>query len=218
MEFVFYKGLKRDEWSEQKLSSVKHTLPNTIVSDIGAGWGYFKKNVDKHNLIWQPFDYVDKIPEAQRWDLNNPAPKEAENPGYVNFLEVYEHLANPELGIKNISNHLVKGGYLALSCPNPFYVKSKFTMIFKDRLYAFQPKHLVEHHVNIPLPHIIEFYLENHGFKILEKAIIGEHYKPKLKLSVNGFKDWVKFVLEKVLGGTSIMSKGHTQVYFAVKQ
>mgnify|MGYP003633820962 FL=1 len=218
MNFIFYKGLKRDEWAELKLKSVKQSMPNNIVSDIGAGWGYFEKNIEKHNFIWQPFDYVKKLPESILWDLNNLAPNDVKRPGFVSFLEVYEHLANPELGIKHISEHILDGGFLALSCPNPFFSKSKYTMIFKNNLYAFQSKHLVEHHVNVPLPHVITFYLEKHGFHILEKGIIGQRNIPKFKLSFNFLKDLVKYALEKLLGGRSVLSKGDTQVYFAIKK
>lgn len=217
MEFKLIKDLKRDQWAEEKLREVIAQLPNKVVSDIGSGWGYFQKRVENLSLTWQPFDYVQKLPEAILWDLNDPAPKGAKSPGFIVLLEVYEHLANPELGIKNISNHIANGGYLALSCPNPFYAKSKFTMLRKNQLYAFQPKHIGEHHVNVPLPHIIELYLKKYNFEILEKAVIDKHCAPKIKISLNSIKDYIKYILERMVSGNSVLGKGQTQVYFAKK-
>ncbi|MBZ9628910.1 class I SAM-dependent methyltransferase [Psychroflexus sp. CAK1W] len=217
MKFKLIKNLKRGDWAEEKLKIVKSSLPNEIVSDIGSGWGCFKNKVESLGLVWQPFDYVQKLPEATLWDLNNPAPETAKKPGFIVLLEVYEHLANPELGIKNIASHIADGGYLAMSCPNPFYAKSKFTMIYKNQLYAFQPKHIEEHHVNVPLPHIIEFYLKKHGFELLEKGVIDSHRLPSFKFSFNYLKDCTKYILEKIVGGDTVLSKGETQVYFAKK-
>jgi hypothetical protein len=66
-------------------------------------------------------------------------------------MEVLEHLSNPELGIRNIAEYMEKGAYMVLTTANPLSAESKFSYLFKNNLYAFQPKNLREHHVYVPL-------------------------------------------------------------------
>lgn len=213
-----YKNLDRSQWAELKLSGVINKLPNKIVSDIGSGFGWFRPIIEKYNLQWQPFDYIQKIKEATIWDLDNPVPENKMKPGFVVFLEVLEHLSNPELGIRNISNHIESGGYMVLTTPNPLSAESKFTMLFKNNLYAFQPKHLIEHHVYVPLPHIVQFHLENNGFEVLELATIGKFNPPKLLFDLNYVKGLIHYSLLKLIASFYPESKGHTQVFFVIKK
>ena len=127
-----YKDLDRGQWTELKLSEVVTILPNKVLSDIGSGYGWFRPVAEKFKLHWQPFDYVKKIEESTIWDLNYPAPLVSKKPGFVVFMEVLEHLSNPELCIKNISSHIEPGGYMALTSPNPLSAESKFFLFFKN--------------------------------------------------------------------------------------
>lgn len=213
---IYYPNLNRGHWAALKLGEVKDDLPSTVVSDIGAGFGWFEEEVNKIGLIWQPFDYIKKIEASTIWDLNNPAPKEIKPAGFINLLEVLEHLSNPELAIKHISDHLLPGGYIAITTPNPFFVKNKLTILFKNQLYAFQPKHLDEHHVNVPLPHVVKFYLEKQGFELLEYRVLGKINAPKFRFSFNFLKDILKYGAECFLA-FNIVSKGDTQFFLARK-
>ena len=213
-----YKNLNRGEWAELKLSEVVSKIPNKVVSDIGSGFGWFRPIVEKFGLEWQPFDYIKKIEESTIWDLNNSAPENVKTPGFVVFMEVLEHLSNPELGIRNISNHIAEGGFMILSTPNPLSAQSKLSLLLKNNLYAFQPKHLIEHHVYVPLPHIVKFHLENNGFEILEEATVGNIKMPKFKFAISYVKDLVYFGLLKILVLFNSESKGHTQVFLAKKK
>jgi hypothetical protein len=212
-----YEKINRGEWAELKLSEVIDKLPNKMVSDIGSGWGWFKPIVEKYNLQWQPFDYVKKIEESTIWDLNNPVPENKQKPGFVIFLEVLEHLSNPELGIRNISNHIEKGGYMVLTTPNPLSAESKLCMVLRNNLYAFQSKHLVEHHVYVPLPHVVQFHLENNGFEVLEMATIGKLSMPKFRIKFNYVKEMILYFLLQLLVVIKPESKGGTQAFFVKK-
>lgn len=213
-----YRNLDRGQWTELKLSEVVHKLPNKTVSDIGSGFGWFRPVVEKFNLKWQPFDYVKKIEESIIWDINNPAPENIQKPGFVVFIEVLEHLSNPELGIKNISNHIEKGGYMALTTPNPLSAESKFSLLFKNNLYAFQSKHLIEHHVYVPLPHVVQFHLENNGFQILEIATLGKLYIPKFAFRLNYIKALIYLGLLRLIVLLNEESKGGVQAFFCIKK
>lgn len=208
----------RDVWAILKLDEVKPQLKSTVVSDIGSGFGWFQDPVLDRKLIWQPFDYIKKIEESTIWDLNNAAPDDVIQPDFVVFLEVLEHLSNPELGIRNISNHINKGGYMVLSVPNPFSARSRFTSFFKGQLYAFQPKHLIEHHVFVPLPHVVKYFLESNGFQILEHVTLGGIPFPKFKVHFNYFKDVFQYFILKLIVLFDPSSKGETQAFFVRKE
>ncbi|MGO4906209.1 methyltransferase domain-containing protein [Flavobacterium sp. W20_MBD1_R3] len=213
-----YSNLDRGNWAALKLSSVVDLLPNRVVSDIGSGWGWFRPIVEKFNLEWQPFDFVKKIEESTIWDLNHKAPENVKTPGFVVFMEVLEHLSNPELGIRNIAEHMETGGYMVLTTPNPLSAESKFTYLFKNNLYAFQPKHLREHHVYVPLSHVVRFHLENNGLEVLESATIGDVIAPNLAFTSQYFKDLVRYLFLKLFVAFHPESKGHTQGFFVVKK
>ena len=213
-----YKNLNRGQWAELKLSEVVDALPNRVVSDIGSGWGWFRPIVESFNLEWQPFDFVKKIDESTMWDLNHKAPEKVKTPGFVVFMEVLEHLSNPELGMRNISEHIETGGFMVLTTPNPLSAESKFTYLFKNNLYAFQPKHLVEHHVYVPLPHVVRFHLENNGFEVLEFATIGDVIAPKISFTPKYLKELLHYLFLKLFVVFHPESKGHTQGFFVVKK
>lgn len=195
----------RGEFADKMLNKYFLKSPNSIVSDIGAGFGHMKSSIIALGGNWQPFDYVKKMDETIIWDLNNRAPKIAENAGVVVFLEVLEHLANPLLALENISKHIEKGGYLIMTTPNPQCSKNSLNLILKGQMYAFQTKHLKEHHVFTPWEHIVQFFIENCGFEILEYAIVDTSYH---NWKTNSIKDFLKKKIESLIEWKNPKAKG----------
>jgi SAM-dependent methyltransferase len=177
----------RYEFVEQKLNEILPNTPTKVVSDIGAGFGFLEKIVLNLQGIWQPFDYVRKIEKSLIWDLNQPCPHEVKTPDVVVFLEVLEHLANPQLGLENIANHAQKGSFLVLTTPNPHSSVNTLHLLLKSNLYAFQEKHLDEHHVFTPWFHIVKFFLENLGYQVIEYSAIDVEYKTEKSQNVKHF-------------------------------
>jgi hypothetical protein len=70
-----------------------------------------------------------------------------------------------------------KNGVIVLKTPNPQSIKNTLNLFLKGSLYAFQPKHLKEHHFFTNWEYIVKFYLENLGFKVVEYEILDTHYK-----------------------------------------
>ncbi len=192
-------------FANEMLDKYYPTSPNTIISDIGAGYGHMQNKVESLGAEWQPFDYVRKIDKSIIWDLNNPCPIEAKKAGTVLFLEVLEHLANPLLSIQNIANHMELGGVLILSTPNPSSSQNSVSLFLKGRLYSFQEKHLIEHHFFTPWEHIVKFFLENCGFEILEYSIIDVSYELDRNSNV---KDFIKRRLEAFVESRNPKAKG----------
>lgn len=162
----------RAMYANEMLDTYFASAPNTIVSDIGAGFGHMQTKIESLGATWQPFDYVRKIDQSTIWDLNQPCPTEAKKAGSVVFLEVLEHLANPLLCLQNITNHIEKGGILILTTPNPSSSQNTVNLFLKGRLFAFQEKHLAEYHVFTPWEHIVKFFLEECGFEILDYSAV----------------------------------------------
>lgn len=170
--------------------------PNTIVSDIGSGYGHMKDKIESLGAHWQPFDYYKKMDISIEWNLNNPVPENSNKAGVAIFLEVLEHLPNPLLSLQNIANHIESNGVLILTTPNPQSSKNRIHLLLKGTLYAFQKKHLEEYHVFTPWEHIVQHFLESVGFEVLEYAIIDTTYQERKATSI---KDWFKLQVEKVI-------------------
>lgn len=195
----------RGEFANTMLDKYNTEAPNSVISDIGAGFGHMKEKIESLHCIWQPFDYFKKIEASTIWNLNNEAPSTVNKAGTVIFLEVLEHLDNPLLGIQNISNHMEKDGILILTTPNPQSSKNIVSLFLRGSLYAFQEKHIQENHVFTPWKHIVEHYLKICGFDILEYAIVDTEYinhKPQT------FKDWIKQKAERYIEHRNPLAKG----------
>lgn len=195
----------RAEFATKKLNQYFFSSPNTVVSDIGAGFGNMEKPINRLGAVWQPFDYVRKIEASVIWDLNDEAPIGVDKAGVVVFLEVLEHLDNPLLGIKNIANHMENGGVLILTTPNPQSSKNTLSLFLRGALYAFQEKHIKENHVFTPWKHIVYDFLKRSGFEILEYAIVDVQYK---HLKRDSFKDWFKSKIESYIEYKNPLAKG----------
>jgi SAM-dependent methyltransferase len=195
----------RGEFAAKMLQKYIHKSPTKIVSDIGAGFGHMKKEVENVNATWQPFDYVRKIEESIIWDLNNLAPTGVDKAGIVIFLEVLEHLDNPLLGIQNIAAHTEKGGLLILTTPNPQSSKNTLSLFLRGSLYAFQEKHIKENHVFTPWKHIVYDFLLRSGFEVLEYAVVDLQYK---EIKNPSFKDWIKSKIENFIEYKNPLARG----------
>ena len=202
-EITIYKD--RAIFTNEMLDAYFKSAPNKIISDIGAGFGHMQNKVESLDADWQPFDYFRKIDKSLIWDLNNSCPSEAKKAGTVLFLEVLEHLANPLLGLQNIANHLELGGILILTTPNPSSSQNTVNLFLKGRLYSFQEKHLIEHHVFTPWEHIVKFFLENCGFEIVEYGIVDISNQFNRNSNIKGF---IKRRLEVFIESRNPKAKG----------
>jgi SAM-dependent methyltransferase len=70
--------------------------------------------------------------EVRRWNIDSePAPYPPGSFDLIFFSEVIEHLANPPVeALATIGDLLAPGGYLILTTPNQFYLKSRLRTLF----------------------------------------------------------------------------------------
>lgn len=215
MKKQFQQFSNRSVFANAMIDKYFNQTTNHFISDIGAGYGHMQQKIEAVGGIWQPFDYVKKMDFSIIWDLNNAAPENTAKAGLVIFLEVLEHLGNPLLGIQNIANHMEKGGILILTTPNPQLSKNRINLLLKGTLYAFQEKHLEEHHVFTPWEHVVRYFLESAGFEILEYAIVDTTYQHR---KLTSFKDALKFYLEKIIELKNDKAKGMSYGIVAIKK
>jgi len=209
------KFLNRSEFANTMIDKYYGQTPNHFISDIGAGFGHMQQKIEAVGGVWQPFDYIKKMDFSIIWDLNDTAPINVSKAGMIVFLEVLEHLGNPLLGIQNIASHIEKGGILILTTPNPQSSKNRLNLLLNGTLYAFQEKHLVEHHVFTPWEHVVRHFLESSGFEILEYAIVDTVYQNR---KVTSIKDALKFYLEKLIESRNDKCKGMSYGIVAIKK
>lgn len=195
----------RADFANAMLDKYFDSAPSSVISDIGAGFGHMQSKVEAIGGIWQPFDYFKKMDWSIIWDLNKPCPNNTSKAGTVVFLEVLEHLANPLISLQHIADHMETNGILILSTPNPQSSKNRLNLLLKGNLYAFQEKHLIEHHVFTPWEHIVRFYLEKTGFEVLEYAIVDTAYIHQKPSTVKGL---IKYYMERFIEYKYQKSKG----------
>lgn len=159
----------RYEWAADELRKNTSNASKTILFDIGARNGILKDFLKNITLTYKGFDIDPLTPEIKFWNLETAYPYGEEQADVVTLLEIVEHLNNPWICIKNISNVLKPGGYLLLSTPNPHWSRARLKFFLTGFLNCFTQNDLeVNHHVFTPWPHVVEKLLSENGFEIIE--------------------------------------------------
>jgi SAM-dependent methyltransferase len=168
--------INRYEWVKQLLPEYLKKSPSTVVADIGSGTGVMRAPIESAGGIWQGFDLEPQLPEITSWDLDYSVPAEIqEKAGVVLLMDVVEHLNNPWNAFKHISEHMLPGGYLFLTTPNPRWSRSRWFQLMQGDLICFQPIDLeLNHHVFTPWPHI------------LERLLLDNDLEPQLYITLDG--------------------------------
>ncbi len=114
------------------------------ILDLGCGDG---KTAEK--LLEKGYDVVAFDMDEARFQLkgkvpfftgslNEPLPFKNEEFDYVIFMEVIEHIYNPDFVISQISRILKKGGCLIISTPNILNIGSRFRFLFEGSYDFFR--------------------------------------------------------------------------------
>ena len=83
------------------------------------------------------------------------------------LLDVIEHLVNPGLALRHISDAMEQAGVLILTMPNPRWSGSRMHYLFRGTLSGFTQQDLDEnHHVFTPWPHVLQKFLRDAGLEI----------------------------------------------------
>ncbi len=165
-------ALDRYEWSAKKISeiAVDHLKSKNItLYDVGARDNILKKYITTAGVDYFAFDLEPLDRSAEEWDIEKPFPYKHPAPQIITMLEIVEHLKNPWICMKNISDTIGQGGYLILTTPNPAWSNSRIDLLKSGYLSCFSQSDLdLNHHVFTPWPHIITRLLADSGFEIQE--------------------------------------------------
>lgn len=166
----FGKQLMRDLWVKKQLEQCE---AGKSLLDAGAGDQRYKKYCSHLRYVSQDLCQYDGTGngeglQTEEWDVSQiniisdiidiPVPDESFD--YILCTEVFEHIPNPELAMKELSRILKKGGRLILSAP--------FTSVTH-----FAPYHYY--------PGINKYWYEEmclrYGMKILEMCANGNYFR-----------------------------------------
>ena len=163
----------RFDWALNSLEAVKDSSTKNVF-DIGSGKELLRNRIISMGLTYNAFDIYPVNETVTKWNVDDTCPI-GDKADVVLFMEVIEHLNNPWLGIKNISQAMNKGGHLILTTPNPSWSESRLNMFYKGVLTMFTQHDLdVNHHVFTPWKHILEKILTDNGFRITKFENLGE--------------------------------------------
>lgn len=161
--------LSRYEFAEQTIRRLLPKLALTTVCDVGAGDALMRKRIETLGLAWIGFDSRPSAPEIGRWNLDDPAPPTMPETGVILLLDVIEHLGNPALGLRRLSDALRAGGVLIVTTPNPRWGRSRIHALLDGVPTCFTQADLdINGHVFTAWPHILERMLLDSGFQIDE--------------------------------------------------
>lgn len=177
----------RYEYAAETIHRYAPSLPVKRVFDIGAGEGQMRQSVERENLSWHGFDIAPLQSAIQLWNICAPRPaSERPKAGIVLLLDVIEHLTDPGVALRNISDAVEPGGILILTAPNPRWSRSRLHALFFGNPSCFTQLDLEGNgHVFTPWPHIMVKMLHDADFAVEEYVTLdGRTNWPRL-LSLN---------------------------------
>jgi hypothetical protein len=168
MKLVGNLTLDRYQWAAACANEFVPVAPGRNVADIGAGKGMMRDAVLSAGGVWHGFDLDPDHEQIKRWDLDLEPQQEWERPGAILFLDVLEHLNNPWLALRHLSDFLLPQGILLLTTPNPRWSRSRMSALVTGYPACFTQEDLIRnHHVFTPWPHVVERLLDQSGLDVL---------------------------------------------------
>ena len=159
----------RYEWSGTFVKKFACSHSSAVVFDVGAGDCPLREPVENAGLEWIGFDLHPTSDQVYAWDLSESCPVQDKKANLILMLDVIEHLVNPGIALRNISNVLHPDGVILLSMPNPRWSRSRTFHLITGDLSCFTPHDLYwNHHVFPPWPHVLSKLLKDAGFTIEE--------------------------------------------------
>lgn len=140
----------------EKVVSIIAKQERGKVLDLGCGDGKTGKKLldagfDVHacDMDIQRFAFPESI-RFKAANLNDPLPYENDSFDYVIFMEVIEHIYNPNFVLSEISRIIKPGGQLILSTPNILNIGSRLRFLFEGS-YDFFREPILDYSKDFPM-------------------------------------------------------------------
>jgi 2-polyprenyl-3-methyl-5-hydroxy-6-metoxy-1,4-benzoquinol methylase len=160
--------LSRYEWAQEQVLQLLPLSTTKIVSDIGAGDARLRAPIEGAGGEWIGYDSKLGTVGVLKWNIEEAADPKFPHPSIVLLLDVLEHLCNPWSALQNISEHLLPGGYLVLTTPNPRWSVSRTWALLTGTPICFTQDDLNNnHHVFAAWPHIVERMLSDCELEVI---------------------------------------------------
>lgn len=172
MQLTGNTSLNRFEWADKtvrKIISEYYQKAKPLHYDVGAGQNSLVKQLADETANGYSFDLFPFDDSIEQWNIESSFPYNYQPADIVTFLEIIEHLNNPWICMKNISEAMVPGSFLVLTTPNPGWSTSRISLLIKGFLTCFTQSDLdLNHHVFIAWPHILRKLLADNGLEVIE--------------------------------------------------
>lgn len=158
----------RYEFAGAYLAKFGAEKPEATVFDIGTGEAPMRPAVEKARLKWVGFDLFPRAPDVRRWDFTKEAvPADGQKADLVLLLDVIEHVFDVNTAMTNIVGAMKPGSVLLMTVPNPHWSRARTLHLLTGAPACFTQHDLdVNHHVFLPLIHVMEKLVADHGLKI----------------------------------------------------
>lgn len=170
MQLTANLSLNRYEWGSQVVDEALRFIDKSdkpVYYDIGSGERSLSSAIDSNVAFCHSFDLEPFDDKTKKWDIEDKFPFDYPAADIVTMLEVVEHLKNPWSCLKNVADIIKPGGLLVLTTPNPKWSTTRVNLLAKGFITCFTESDLLlNHHVFVALPHILERVLADNGFKI----------------------------------------------------
>jgi len=147
--------MSKQNYLLHKVLSLFETKEKGTVLDLGCGGGQLSKalsdmgfDVCAADMDAERFEYSHEVKFAEL-DLNNRLQFKDGQFDYVIFMEVIEHVYNPDFIIGEISRILKPNGMLVISTPNILNIGSRLRFLFEGA-YDFFGNHFLSIHEAFP--------------------------------------------------------------------
>jgi len=223
MELKGNLDLNRYEWASEKIKNISREQNGQDVSlfDIGSRDNILTAYLPVVPLSYKGFDLDPIDPVSEKWNIEKTFPYTYNPASVIALLEVIEHLNNPSLCLKNVSDILKPGGYLILTTPNPKWSTSRLNLFATGELTCFTKSDLdLNHHVFTPWGHIVEKILIDSGFEIVEYVTLDGKTKifDRTLLKGNILKKLIARVIKKLIESRDPSSCGMSYGVVAKKR
>ncbi|MBP9822441.1 MAG: class I SAM-dependent methyltransferase [Candidatus Pacebacteria bacterium] len=159
------------------LNKVNHFYPKKgLLLDVGAATGFFMGMAKEDGWQVKGVEISSWAAQAGRdsgldvvTGLIEDGNFKAEEFDAVTFWDVFEHVPNPRVELKNVSKIMKPSGVLAMNMPDG---GSLYARLMGSRWHSFVPPE----HLNYFNPKSLRMMLESEGFEVLTIGKIGKRF------------------------------------------